>query len=142
VDLNNPIVVICAEGMRAESEGRAAEVKELFERAWQAATDDYEACIAVHYLARHQETMEQTLAWNAESLRRAELVGDDRVEGFLPSLFLNLGHCHEERGDSERARAFYHRAEERLSAVPTGPYGDMVHDGIARALTRTAPPAT
>ena len=137
MDPNNPIVAICAEGMRAESEGRGAEAKELFERAWEAATDDYEACIAAHYLARHQETMELTLAWNEESLRRAELVGDERVDGFLPSLFLNLGHCHEELGEPEKARAFYCRAEEHLSAVPAGPYGDMVRDGVARALERT-----
>jgi len=138
VDPNNPVVALCAEGMRAESAGRGAEAKELFERAWQAATDDYEACIAAHYLARHQETMEQTLHWNEVSLHRAELVGDDRVEGFLPSLYLNLGHCHEQLGDPERARAFYELAAGHLSAVPPGPYGDMLRDGVTRALERTA----
>ncbi len=137
MDPNNPIVAICAEGMRAESESRAAEAKELFERAWDAATDDYEACVAAHYLARHQETMELTLQWNEESLRRAELVGDERVDGFLPSLFLNLGHSHEKLGEPEKARAFYLRAEEHLSAVPPSPYGDVVRDGVARALERT-----
>lgn len=136
MDSNNPVVAICAEGMRAESEGRAAVAKELFGRAWDAATDDYEACIAAHYLARHQETMELTLQWKEESLRRAELVGDERVEGFLPSLFLNLGHSHEELGEPEKARAFYLRAEGHLSAVPPGPYGEMVRDGVARAPER------
>jgi tetratricopeptide (TPR) repeat protein len=142
VDPNNPVVTMCAEGMRAESEGHAAEAKELFERAWQAATDDYEACIAAHYLARHQETREETLAWNEESLRRAELVGDERIAGFLPSLFLNLGHCHEELGDAEKARTFFLLAEQNLPAVPVGPYGDMLRDGVARALERNPPPAT
>ena len=136
MDPSNPVVAMCSEGMRAESEGRAAEAKVLFGRAWEAATDDYEACIAAHYLARHQETMELTLQWNEESLRRAELVGDERVDGFLPSLFLNLGHSHEELGEPEKARTFYLRAEEHLSAVPPGPYGDMVRDGVARALER------
>lgn len=137
MDPNNPVVALCAEGMRAESEGKAAEAKDFFECAWRASTDDYEACIASHYLARHQETMEQTLHWNEESLRRAELVADERVAGFLPSLYLNLGHCHEERGEAEKARAFYERAEEHLSAVPQGPYGDMVRDGVSRALARS-----
>ena len=136
MDPNNPIVAICAEGMRAESEGKAAEAKELFERAWEAAGDDYEACIAAHYLARHQETLELTLQWNEESLRRAELVGDERVDGFLPSLLLNLGHAHEELGEAEKARAFYLRAEEHLTSLPEGPYGDTVRDGVARALER------
>lgn len=138
MDPGNPVIATCSEGMRAESEGRAAEAKELFERAWQAATDDYEACIAAHYLARHQETREQTLAWNEESLRRAELVGGERIAGFLPSLYLNLGHSHEELGDPKQARALYLLAEEHLTAVPDGDYGAMVRDGVARALKRTA----
>lgn len=129
---------MCSEGMLAESEGRAAEAKELFERAWEAATDDYEACIAAHYLARHQESAEETLAWNEESLRRAELVGGERIAGFLPSLYLNLGHSNEELGDAEKARAYYLLAEEHLTAVPDGEYGDMIRDGVARALERTA----
>lgn len=138
MDPSNPVVAMCSEGMLAESEGRAAEAKKLFERAWQAATDDYEACIAAHYLARHQETHEQTLAWNEESLRRAERVGDERITSFLPSLYLNLGHSHEELGDAEKARAYYLLAEEHLTAVPNGDYGDMVRGGVARALERTA----
>ncbi len=142
MDPKNPVVAMCSEGMLAESEGRAAEAKELFERAWQSATDDYEACIAAHYLARHQETMEQTLAWNEECLRRAELVGDERIAGFLPSLYLNLGHSHEELGDAEKARAFYLRAEKHLTAVPDGDYGDMIRDGVARALERTSSSAS
>jgi len=140
VDPNNPVVALCAEGMRAEGEGRVAEAKTLFELAWQAASDDYEACIAAHYLARHQETVELTLQWNEESLRRAERVGDERVSGFLPSLLLNLGHSHEQLGDLEKARAFYVHAEERLAAVPAGTYGDMVREGIERALARTVSP--
>jgi tetratricopeptide (TPR) repeat protein len=137
MDPSNPVFAMCSEGMLAESEGRAVEAKELFGRAWEAATDDYEACIAAHYLARHQETREQTLAWNEESLRRAERVGGERIAGFLPSLYLNLGHSHEELGDAEKARAYYLLAVEHLSAVPDGEYGDMVRDGVARAPERT-----
>lgn len=136
MDPNNPVVAMCAEGMRAESEDRVTEAKELFKRAWEASSDDYEACIAAHYLARHQETMEQTLHWNEESLRRAKLVAGERVEGFLPSLYLNLGYCHEELGDVEKAGAFYRRAEEHVSAVTSGAYGDVLRDGVARALER------
>jgi tetratricopeptide (TPR) repeat protein len=140
MDPDNPVVSFCARGMSAESEGREDEAKELFERAWEAATDDYEACVAAHYLARHQKTMEQTLAWNEESLRRAELVGDGRTAGFLPSLYLNLGRCHEELGDAGKAREFYQLAAGRVGCLPEGPYGEMVREGITRALARCAPP--
>lgn len=76
---DNPVVRLCAAGMRAEAEGQDERAHDLFERAWQQAGDDYEACIAAHYLARHRPTPEDTLRWNAESLRRARLADQDRT---------------------------------------------------------------
>ncbi|MFI0785470.1 hypothetical protein ACH4Q6_07735 [Streptomyces lydicus] len=86
VDPELPVVRLCVEGMQAEAEGRAEAALELFQRAWDTATDDYEACIAAHYLARHQKSPEDTLRWNQECLDRADRVGDERVRGFYPSL--------------------------------------------------------
>ncbi len=60
-------------------------------QAWEAPTDDYEACVAAHYEARHQEGPQDALHWNQEALARAEVVGDDRVRSFYPSLYLNMG---------------------------------------------------
>lgn len=84
MDPNNAIVKLCSEGMKAESEGRIDDARSLFERAWEASTDDYEACIAAHYLARHQPDAESTFRWNEEALRRANAVEGDRVRGFTP----------------------------------------------------------
>jgi hypothetical protein len=136
IDPHNPVVKLCADGMSAESEGRPDEAKESFEQAWEAAADDYERCIAAHYLARHQGGPEQRLHWNAECLRYADLVGDERVAGFYPSLYLNMAHSHEEHGDPQLAEECYRAAEARFSALPDGPYGDMVRDGVARGLER------
>ena len=136
IDPGNPVVKLCADGMSAEAEGRADEAKALFEQAWEAAADDYERCIAAHYLARHQDGPEQTLRWNAECLRYADLVGDERVAGFYPSLYLNMAHSHEQLGDPRKAEECYRVAEEHFSALPDGPYGDMVRDGVARGLER------
>jgi tetratricopeptide (TPR) repeat protein len=136
IDPSNAVVRLCADGMSAEAEGRVTEAKALFERAWEAAADDYECCIAAHYVARHQDGPEQTLRWNAECLRYAELVGDERVAGFYPSLYLNMGHSHEQLGDLQKAEECYRAAEARLSALPDGAYGDMVRDGVARGLER------
>ncbi|TWE22654.1 hypothetical protein [Prauserella muralis] len=86
---DNPVVRLCGEGMAAEAQGRPAEARTLFERAWQAATDDYEACVAAHYLARHQPTPEDTLHWNQVCLERA-----DRVAGFHASLHATLARAH------------------------------------------------
>jgi hypothetical protein len=56
MDPNNPVVRLCAAGMAAEGEGRPADAKALFEQAWAESRDDFEACIAAHYVARHQAT--------------------------------------------------------------------------------------
>jgi tetratricopeptide (TPR) repeat protein len=136
IDADNPVMRICAEGMSAEAEGAADKAKALFEQAQEAASDDYERCIAAHYLARHQDGPAQRLHWNAECLRFADIVGDERVAGFYPSLYLNMGHSYEQLGDREKAEECYHAAESHFSALPDGPYGDMVRDGVARGLQR------
>ncbi len=136
MDPNNAVVKLCAQGMEAEAAGRMHEAKSLFEQAWGAASDDYERCVAAHYVARHQDGPHETLRWNEECLRYADRVADARVAGFYPSLYLNLGHSHEELGDPRRAEEYYRSAEARLSALPDGPYADMVRDGVARGLAR------
>ena len=72
MDPENPIVQLCIAGMAAEAEGRAADAKALFEQAWETSQDDFEACVAAHYVARHQATPAATLDWNERALRRAE----------------------------------------------------------------------
>jgi len=99
MDLDDPVVRLCAEGMQAEAAGRSDEAHALFRQAWDAATDDYGACVAAHYLARHQKTPEDVLRWNQECLERADRLGDERVRGFYPSLHLNLARAHDELGD-------------------------------------------
>lgn len=58
---DNVVVKLCVLGMQAEGEGDAERAGRLFGEAWEAAQDDYEACIAAHYVARHQATAEDTL---------------------------------------------------------------------------------
>lgn len=138
MDTGNPVVRLCMKGMRAESEGRPAEARDLCVQAWDARRDDFDACIAAHYLARHQDTIEATFRWNQEALSRADAVPDDRVRGFYPSLYLNLGKSFEDRGDASEARRYYALAADRISALPAGPYRDLVQHGIAEGQRRTA----
>lgn len=133
---NNPVVNLCVEGMQAEMEGRHAEARELFLQAWAARTDAFDACIAAHYVARQQNTPEDTLRWNQESLSQAEAVADDRVRDFYPSLYLNLGHSYEVLGDATRARRYYDLAAERLGNLSGGRYGDIVRQGVAEGMRR------
>ena len=136
LDPENLVVKLCVAGMRAECEGRLDEAAELFQQAWTARQDDLEACIAAHYVARHQSTPEATLRWNEEALARAEAVGGERVQGFYASLYLNLGHSHEKLGHTAEARRFYDLAAGQLDKVPAGRYGDVVRGGIEHGRLR------
>jgi len=140
IDPDNPVVKRCAEGMAAEAAGRPAEAAALFLEAWELATDDYEACVAAHYLARHQSEPADLLHWNQLALDRAELVADDRVAGFFPSLHLNLGYALEQSGDRDGAGREYRKAAAMVERLPSGPYGDLVRDGVRRGLERVAEP--
>jgi tetratricopeptide (TPR) repeat protein len=136
MDSNNPVVKLCAEGMQAETQGRNKAALELFTQAWEASQDDYEACVAAHYLARQQTTPQEVLRWNREALQRAEAVSDGRVEGFYPSLYLNMGYSYEVLGDRAEATRYYQLAAAGVEALPEGSYGDLVRDGVARGLQR------
>lgn len=124
MDLDNPVIRLCAEGTRAELARRADDARRLYLEAWAASTDDYEACVAAHYLARFQDTPEETLRWNQEALTRAENVGDERVRGFYPSLYVNLGRSHEALGNQRAADHYYHLAAE-LGLVHQADDGDV-----------------
>lgn len=107
MDLTNPVIQLCMEGTRAEFEKRIDDARLLFEQAWEKSTDDYEACIAAHYVARYQAHPEDTLRWNQEALNRADAVGDERVKEFYPSLYLNLGRAYELLGNQIKAQEYY-----------------------------------
>lgn len=136
MDAENPVVKLCAAGMQAEADGRYADARALFMRAWEMRRDDYDACIAAHYVARHQEQPDDILHWNQVALDHAERVGDARVRDFYPSLYLNLGHAHERIGASADARRFYALAEEAAQNLPTGRYGRVVHGALVSAKKR------
>ena len=137
MDPANPVVKLCAEGMTAESEGRSSDAKALFEEAWNASSDDFEACIAAHYVARHQPTMEAAFHWNQEALRRADAVPDERVREFYPSLYLNVAHSLERLGKLVEARHYYSLAAARLDDLSPGSYANLVRVGVVAGHNRT-----
>ncbi len=112
MDLDNPVIKLCIAGTQAEFEHRLDDAQRLYREAWDTATDDYEACIAAHYVARHQATPQDTLHWNQIALDRANAADADRVGEFYPSLYLNLGRAYELLGDHAEAQHYYDRAAE------------------------------
>ena len=134
IDPTNPVVALCAEGMAAE--GTPSEARRLFERAWAARRDDFDAAVAAHFLARHQPTPTETLHWNALAVRHAEAVADGRTAGLLASLYLNLGDAQANVGDAGAAAASARRAAAHLAAVPPGGYREFVTLGVGRLTAR------
>lgn len=136
IDPDNPVVRLCSRGVEAEMAGRIDEARAAYEQAWSTATDDYEACIAAHYLARVQRDHVERIRWNRVAIERADAVGDERVRDFYPSLALNLGSAHEDASQPVDAAAWYGRARASLDSLPAGPYRGAVERGIANAERR------
>ena len=116
MDPANPVIALCIAGAEAEFERRLEDAQALYERAWEARTDDYEACIAAHYVARFQDSATEALRWNQLALTHAEAVGDERVVDFLPSLYLSLAGSYEQIGDIETGRTYRARATSCLGS--------------------------
>ena len=136
IDVNNPVVKLCAEGIQAEMSGRTTDAIRLCTQAWDSRKNDYDSCIAAHYLARYQETAEERLLWNQRALDFATTVDDDSVSGFYPSLYLNLGKSHEDLNNRAEAVRCYQLASSGLDAVEDSSYKETVSNGIASALAR------
>jgi tetratricopeptide (TPR) repeat protein len=120
MDLDNPVIKFCMEGTQAEFQGQIDQARSCYQQAWEAVQDDYDACIAAHYLARCQEHPEERLHWNQIALERAEAVADARVQDFYPSLYLNLGQSYELLGKRTEAKRYYDLAAE-LGVVHQNP---------------------
>jgi tetratricopeptide (TPR) repeat protein len=136
MDPNNPVVKLCAQGIEIEMKGRRDEARSLYLQAWQLRQDDVDACIAAHYVARHQETPAETLRWNELALTHAISASADSVRSFFPSLYLNLGKSYEDVGDTSRARELYEQGEQCISDVPDGGYAEVVRQGLHDAMQR------
>jgi hypothetical protein len=107
MDTSNPVIQLCMEGTRAEFEHRLEDARSFYQQAWEAHTDDYEACIAAHYVARFQGSAEESLKWNQLALAHAQAVNDERVKEFFPSLYLSLGQSYEFVGNQGEAQRYY-----------------------------------
>ena len=139
LDPDNHVVRLCVAGLACESDHRFEDALSLYMRAWDESSDDFESCIAAHYVARQQRSIADALRWNFEALHRANSVQDNRTREFYPSLYLNIGKSYEEAGDQEQAAKFFRLAAEKLTEIPNGHYRDSVADGVQRATMRVSP---
>jgi tetratricopeptide (TPR) repeat protein len=104
---DNLIVKLCIEGTQAEFQGQVEIARSLYRKAWEAVQNDYDACIAAHYVARHQDDPNERLRWNRIALDSANAAPDAHVRDFYPSLFLNMGQSYELLGNLDEAKRYY-----------------------------------
>lgn len=90
--------------MGMEEKGKPEEAGKLFLQAWNEATNDFEKFTAAHYVARHQQTVSDTLKWHETALQLALKINDDSVNGAFPSLYSNIAKCYEQLGDHHNAK--------------------------------------
>ncbi len=134
IDPKNPVVLLCAAGM--ERDGEPDEARRLFQQAWDARRNDYDAAIAAHYLARHQLSPHETLRWNSLAVTHAERVADGRTTELFPSLYLNLASSLTALGRLDEARAIIARAKQHLESLRADGYRDFLAHGIDRLKAR------
>lgn len=139
IDSTNPVVALCAAGMAIEGDADAA--RRLFEQAWEARSDDYDASIAAHFVARLQPTDVDRLHWNALAVDHAERIEDDRARTLMASLYLNLADSLRATGDRDAARDTIGRARTCLRDLPEDGYRSFVEMGITRLEAQLASPS-
>jgi hypothetical protein len=137
LDPSNPVVVAIGRGMQAEIAGTREVALAAYTEAWNSATDDFERCIAAHYVPRMIDDPQEKLRWNEDALRLALAVGDDRVAGFFASLYANVAQCRLGTGDTQGAQEAFRQAEGSLVSVPNGPYKDGIIAMINSRKQRT-----
>lgn len=141
-DRESRAMQLCAEGWAAEHDGRADEARALYQRAWDERTDDRDACIAAHYLARVQGSSKERLRWNREALEHAIAADDDaQVAELLPSLYLDLGRSFEETGNLEAARWCYAEARGGIGDLEETSEADAVAQEVGDGDAPGAPDA-
>ena|SRR6218665_304698 len=130
-DPNNKIVQLCAKGMELVDD----EAKAVFTQAWKESITDFERFVAAHYLARHQNSVEEKLKWDEIALNHALKSGED-VSGAFPSLYLNIGKCYEDLGDFSLALKNYKIGLSFTDELSNGGYESLIRNGILNGLHR------
>jgi len=135
-DTNNKIVKLCIHGMDLEGEGKNDEAAKIFLQAWDQAGDDNEKFTAAHYVARHQQSIADKLAWDNVALNLALKIKDDSIKGAYSSLYLNIAKGYEDLNDFAMAKESYELALKFTAFLLDDGYGNMIKKGINQGLER------
>jgi hypothetical protein len=108
--------------------------------------DPLHRCALAHYMADVRDDPAEELEWDLRALRAADSLTDDRaktyhaslaVEGFYPSLHLNLGEDYRKVGEVALAREHLELARAKLDALGENDHAAGIRaalDGLAQRL--------
>jgi hypothetical protein len=134
------------EGLQLHIGGDRAGARARFAQLWNEIGDDGDPlhrCALAHHMADVHDDPAEELEWDLRALCAADSLSDERVQehhsslavqGFYPSLHLNLGEDYRKLGELARAREHLELAREKLDALGGGDYAE----GIRLALTGLA----
>ena len=117
-----------------EREGKIECAQDLFIKAWGTSSDNQEKCIAAHFVAQHQNSPEDTLKWNIESLNRAKDTPHEKVKSYYPSLYLGIGISYENLDNYMEAKKYYDLAFEKIPDLPTDKDNEFYSKGIRESI--------
>jgi hypothetical protein len=140
----DPVMTRILDAVARSQAGDAEGARSDFAAIWAdigSDGDPLHRCTLAHYAADVQDDLRAELAWDELALEAARHVTNARVEehhaslaieGFFPSLHLNLAEDHRRLGDVARARHHIGEARRCLSALPGDGYGAMIRSGVDR----------
>jgi tetratricopeptide (TPR) repeat protein len=135
-DPENHINKLCAQGMLLEGEGKPGEASALFHQAWNDATNTTEKFTAAHYIARHQQNIEDKLTWDETALNLALEIEGEEIKAVYPSLYLNVAKCYEDLEQFDKAFENYRLALSYIHFLPDDGYGNMIRAGVSKGIER------
>lgn len=111
--------------------------------------DPFHRCTLAHYAADLEPETADELRWDLRALAAADEVTEERarahhaslsIEGFYPSLYLNLGDDYRRLGDVATARRHLELGRAALPALPDDGYGGMIRHGLEVLAERLGEP--
>ncbi|MET7672798.1 hypothetical protein [Micromonospora luteifusca] len=138
----DPTMTRIIEAVQLGHSGTPGQARELLTALWDEigpTGDALHRCTLAHYLADLQDTAEAELRWDQRALAAVTDLTDDRarqyhhalqVQGFLPSLHLNLADVHRRLSNPTLARAHLATARSLVEQLPADQYGDLVRAGV------------
>ncbi|MFJ6842556.1 hypothetical protein ACIQRE_07785 [Streptomyces griseoluteus] len=144
----DPIMEAIGEAVEAGRAGDPTAAREELLRLWSTTGDPLHRCTLAHYLADFHDDPAQALTWDIRALDAADALTEQRVQqhhtglqidGFYPSLHLNLADNYRRLGSFEAAEEHIDAARSHAPNLPDTPYGDLIRGaihGVGEAIER------